>query len=137
MSHFAEIDENNVVVRVVAFDDEDKGEEEAMQFLDERLGGTWIQTSYNTYANVHILGGDPLRKNYATIGMIYDEDLDGFIEPKPENNPSFILNMETGIWEPPIEFPGIKPESPTEFSLEYVWDEENIQWIKNPDWITP
>lgn len=137
MSHFAEIDNSNIVLRVVAFDDEEKTEEEAMQFLLEKLGGRWVQTSYNTYLNTHLSGGTPFRKNYAGIGMIYDEDLDAFIYPKPDNFPSFILNEQTGAWEPPIPFPGVLPEDPREVSLEYLWDEENVQWIPNPDWIAP
>lgn len=136
MSHFAEIDESNIVVRVINFDDEEKTETEQLQFL-EKLGGRWIQTSYNTRLNIHILGGTPLRKNYAGIGMKYDETLDAFISQKPEQFPSFVLNEETGGWEPPVPFPGIKPESPLEMSVEYLWDEANIQWIPNPDWVPP
>ena len=137
MSHFAEIDNNNIVTRVVAFDDNDMSEEDAKQFLEERLGGRWIQTSYNTYANTHLLGGTPFRKNYAGVGMTYDENLDGFIYEKPEDFPSFILDEETGHWVAPVPFPGKKPQDPREFSLEYIWDEENVQWIPNPDWIAP
>jgi len=136
MSHFAEIDELNIVTRVIAFDDEEKTEEEQLEFLDT-LGGRWIQTSYNTRLNTHMFGGTPFRKNYAGIGMSYNEELDAFITIKPEEFSSFVLNEETGSWEPPIPFPGQMPEDPLEISIEYLWDEENIQWIPNPDWIAP
>jgi hypothetical protein len=136
MAHFAEIDESNIVVRVINFDDEEKTEEEQLEFLD-MLGGKWIQTSYNTRLNIHTMGGTPLRKNYAGIGMTYDENLDAFIAVKPEEFPSFVLNEETGGWEPPVPFPGTQPENPLEASVEYFWDEDNLQWVANPDWIAP
>lgn len=134
MAHFAEIDENNIVIRVVNTDDDLMNEQEAIEFL-ESLGGTWLKTSYNTRLNTHVLGGTPFRKNYAGVGMTYSEELDAFIPEKPVDFPSFVLNEETCGWEPPTPFPGTKPENPLLASLEYIWDEENVQWIKNPDWI--
>ena len=93
MAHFVEIDSNNVVLRgvVVSDDNQDRGH----NFLanDLNLGGTWLQTSYNTCANVHRLGGTPFRKNYAGIGYTYDAGRDAFIPPKPY--PSWILNELT------------------------------------------
>jgi len=86
MAHFAEIDENNIVLQVlvVSNDLEDKGAE----FLsnDLGLGGTWIQTSYN----------GKIRKNYAGIGYYYDEVKDAFIPPKPDNSIGF--NDQTCQW---------------------------------------
>lgn len=96
MAHFAEVDSDNVVVRVlvVSNDQEHRGQE----FLanDLGLGGTWIQTSYNTIGGQHNNGGIPLRKNYAGIGYTYDPDRDAFIPPKPGND--WKLNEETCQW---------------------------------------
>jgi hypothetical protein len=84
MAHFAEIDENNIVIRVVVTDNNDPNNDEGYQWLIDNLGGRWIKTSYNTWAGEHKLGGTPFRKNYATIGGSYDERLDAFIPPMPE-----------------------------------------------------
>jgi hypothetical protein len=99
MAHFAEIDENNKVVRVVVVpnDQEHRGEEYLAS--DLRLGGTWLQTSINTNGGVHANGGTPLRKNYAAIGYTYDQTRDAFISEQPD--PSWILNEETCLWEDP------------------------------------
>lgn len=82
MAHWAEIDETSKVVRVLVGSNEDA--DEGYQWLMDNLGGTWIKTSYNTYGGIHILGGIPLRKNYASIGFTYDPIRDAFIPPKPE-----------------------------------------------------
>jgi hypothetical protein len=74
MSHWAEIDENNIVLRVTVGDNNDPAGDEGYSWLINNLGGRWIQTSYN--AN--------FRKNFAGIGMIYDEELDEFLPPKFE-----------------------------------------------------
>jgi hypothetical protein len=77
MSHFAKIDENNTVTQVLVI------EQDA---VDTGMFGdptSWIQTSYNTSAGEHRLGGTPLRKNYAGIGYSYDSTRDAFIPPKP------------------------------------------------------
>lgn len=98
MAHFAEIDADNKVVRVLVVGDDQ--EERGQEFLaqDLGLGGTWIKTSYNTQGGVHQLGGTPLRKNYAGIGYTYDEERDAFIPPKPSEG-NWILNEETCLWE--------------------------------------
>ena len=118
MAHFAEIDENNVVTRVlvVSNDQEDRGQE----FLsnDLGLGGTWLKTSYNTIAGEHKNGGTPFRKNYAGIGFTYDENRDAFIPPKPFN--SWKLNEDTCIWEAPVAMP-------TDDKM-YTWDEKTTSW---------
>ena len=80
MAHFAKLDENNVVVFVTAGRDEDDGKEAE---LTARTGDVYKQTSYNTRAGVHLLGGTPFRKNYAGIGYTYDAARDAFIPPKP------------------------------------------------------
>jgi hypothetical protein len=87
MSHWAEIDLNNKVLRVLVGDNNDPAGDEGYQWLIDNLGGTWIKTSYN--ANI--------RKRYAGIGMEYRQDLDAFIDIKCHNEA--ILNEETCNWE--------------------------------------
>lgn len=101
MAHFAEIDEYNIVKRVLVFNDTYTDSD-----CSALLGGNWIQTSYN----------HNIRKNFAGIGYTYDFNLDAFIAPKPFN--SWILNTETCKWESPIE----KPEG------DYTWNEDNLSW---------
>lgn len=86
MAHWAEIDSNNIVLRVLVGDNNDPVGDEGYQWLVNNLGGTWIQTSYN--ANI--------RKNFAGIGFTYDEALDAFIPPKCHNEAE--LNTDTCIW---------------------------------------
>ena len=86
MAHWAEIDENNVVIRVTVGDNNEP--DEGYQWLIDNLGGTWVKTSYN--ANI--------RKNYAGIGFIYDPVRDAFIAPKPEEG-NWVLNEDTCKWE--------------------------------------
>lgn len=106
MSHFAEIDENNVVLRVLVGDN--NAPNEGLDWFIENLGGRWIQTSYN--AN--------FRKNFAGIGFTYDEARDAFIPPQP--HPSWVLDDETCRWEAPIAYP-------TD-GLMYAWNEELGDW---------
>jgi len=121
MAHFAEIDENNIVTRVlvVGDDQEDRGQE----FLadDLGLGGIWKKTSYNTQGGVHTLGGTPFRKNYAGIGYTFDATLDAFIPPKPYA--SWLLNEETCNWNAPVEMP-------VEEGKFFVWDEDTTSWVE-------
>jgi len=86
MAHFAEIDDNNIVLRVLVVDN--SLEHRGADFLanDLGLGGTWIQTSYN----------GNIRKNYAGIGFSYDETRDAFIAPEPDNQIGF--DEETCRW---------------------------------------
>lgn len=74
MSHWAELDENNKVIRVLVGDNNDPNGDEGYQWLLDNLGGTWIKTSYN----------GTIRYNFAGIGYSYDPDADAFIAPKPE-----------------------------------------------------
>lgn len=99
MAHWAEIDENNIVLRVLVGDNNDPAGDEGYSWLVNNLGGTWLKTSYNTFGGVHILGGEPFRKNYAGVGFIYDKDLDAFIPPKPNDDNNWVLNKETCLWE--------------------------------------
>ena len=95
MAHWAEIDENNIVLRVTVGSNDEP--DEGYQWLIDNLGGTWVKTSYNTVGGVHQEGGTPFRKNYASIGFTYDPIRDAFIPPKPDGN--FILNEGTCLWE--------------------------------------
>lgn len=101
MAHFAQIDENNIVIQVLITDNNDPNGDEGYQWLLDNHGGRWIKTSYNTQGGKHLLGGTPLRKNYAGKGFLYDELRDAFIPPKAF--PELILNEETCTWEPPYE----------------------------------
>jgi hypothetical protein len=98
MAHWAEIDENSIVIRVTVGDNNDSNGDEGYQWLIDNLGGVWIKTSYNTYGGVHQNGGTPLRKNYAGIGYMYDPIRDAFIPPKPEFD-EWVLNEDTCLWE--------------------------------------
>ena len=71
MSHWAEIDDNYKVIRVLVGDNNDPNGDEGEAFMNS-LGGTWVKTSYNA----------KIRKNYAGVGYTYDEKLDAFIPPK-------------------------------------------------------
>lgn len=115
MTHFAKLDENNVVVFVTVGRDEDDGKEDE---LTARTGDVYKQTSYNTYGGKHLLGGVPFRKNFAAIGGTYDPVRDAFIHPKP--HASWTLNEETCIWEPPVAMP-------TDGQM-YSWNEANQSW---------
>lgn len=111
MTHYAKV-EDGIVTAVIVADEE---------FINSgHLGepSLWIQTSYNTQGNVHLLGGTPLRKNYAGIGYTYNAELDAFIPPKLFD--SWILNEDTGLWDAPI----IKPDD----GVYYIWNENILNW---------
>lgn len=97
MAHWAELDNDSKVIRVVVTSNEEP--DEGYQWLVNRLGGNWVKTSYNTLGGVHKLGGTPLRKNFAGIGFTYDPIRDAFIPPKPAEDS--ILNEQTCLWESP------------------------------------
>lgn len=108
MAHFAEIDQDGVVLRVLVVPDAQ--EQRGQEFLadDLGLGGIWVQTSYNAR----------IRKNYAGIGMVYDNTRDAFIAEQPYA--SWILNEETCQWEAPVAYP-------TD-GVMYTWNEETTDW---------
>ena len=85
MSHWAELDANNIVLRVTVGDNNEP--DEGYQWLLDNLGGTWVQTSYNKR----------IRKNFAGIGFTYDEVRDAFIPPKCHEIAQ--LNETTCLWE--------------------------------------
>jgi hypothetical protein len=77
--------------------DNDKTNDESLSWLTNTLGGTWVQTSYNTRGGVHLLDKTPLRKNYAGTGMTYDSVRDAFIPPKCHDEAT--LNEDTCVWD--------------------------------------
>jgi hypothetical protein len=79
VSHWAEIDNENKVVRVLVGDNNDPAGDEGYQWLIDNLSGTWIKTSYN----------GNIRKNYAGVGYTYDATRDAFIAPEPDNATGF------------------------------------------------
>ena len=118
MAYFARID-NGVVTSVLAVSDSEEHRGQDFLAIDLALGGTWIQTSYNTHGGVHTLGGTPLRKNYAGIGYTYDEARDAFIPPKPFD--SWLLNEDTCLWDAPTPYP-------SDGGM-YRWDEDTLAWV--------
>ena len=88
MSHWAELDKNNKVIRVLVGDNNDANGDEGYQWLIDNLGGNWVQTSYN----------NRIRYNYAGIGYIYDSTADAFHAPDPECHDERILDITTYRW---------------------------------------
>jgi hypothetical protein len=101
MAYFAEIDENNIVLRVLVFDDKYTESD-----CDKLFNGVWKETSHS----------NNIRKNFAGKGYFYDLNLDAFIAPKPFN--SWVLDTDTCKWEAPIEMP----------VGAYTWNEESLNW---------
>lgn len=108
MAHWAEIDDNNIVIRVVVCDNNDPNGDEGYQWLVDNLGGTWVKTSYN----------GNIRKNFAGAGHVYDQDRDAFVPPRPYE--SWVLNEDTCLWEPPHPYP-LDGQN-------YIWDETTTSW---------
>ena len=105
MSHFAEIDNDNIVQRVIVAEQD---------FINSGAIGdsfNWVQTSYN----------GNFRKNYAGTGYTYDKTRDAFIAPKPY--PSWLLDNDTCIWNAPVALP-----ADLQSEKMYTWDEENTEW---------
>jgi len=121
MAHWAELDDNNVVVRVLVGDNNDPANDEGYQWLIDNLGGTWKKTSYNTAAGVHTEGRTPFRKNYAGIGMHYDSVRDAFIAQKP--HPSWTLDESTCQWQAPTPMPIVDGK-------DYTWNEDTLTWVE-------
>ena len=115
MAHFAQLSDDNVVLRVIAVNNAeclcDQGtEDEAVgqSFCVAHFGGRWVQTSYNSN----------FRKRYAGVGFTYDEQRDAFIPPKPYA--SWLLDEATCDWVPPWPKPAGGP---------YAWSEETVGWV--------
>jgi hypothetical protein len=115
MAHFAEITSENIVKRVVVVPDEQEHRGNDYLSLDLRLGGRWIQCSYN----------NNIRKTYPSAGFRYDEALDVFITPQPY--PSWNLDSN-GDWYSPVLKP-LDYETETEY-IRFDWNEESLQWIE-------
>jgi hypothetical protein len=113
MAHFAKV-ENGVVTQVIVID------QDTLNLGHWGDPSLWIQTSYNTQGGKHLLGGTPLRKNYAGIGFTYDANRDAFLPPRPF--PSWTLDEETCLWNAPTPMP-------TDGKL-YNWDEDSKSWIE-------
>jgi hypothetical protein len=107
MSHFAELDSSNKVLRVLVVPDEFENNGQDYLANDIGLGGNWIKTSYN----------NNIRKQYAGIGYKYDSVNDVFIVPQPY--PSWILN-ENFDWQAPTPYP--------EGEESYNWNESTLSW---------
>jgi hypothetical protein len=122
MAHFAQLDENNIVLQVIVVGneyllDENNVEQESLgvQFcVDTFGGGNWKQTSYN----------HSFRKQYAQVDGSYDPINNVFISPKPY--PSWVLNSNFD-WVAPIP-------DPSEVLGDYVWSEETLSWVENGAW---
>ena len=110
MSHWAEIDKNNTVIRVLVGNNNDPNGDEGYKWLIDNLGGTWIQTSYN----------NNFRGRFAGPGFTYDPDGDIFIAPAPYL--SWVLNEETTEWEPPVPMP--------EDGKDYYWSDVEDGWVE-------
>lgn len=111
MAHWAKV-EDGIVTQVNVVDDE------FLQANPDRYTGTWIKTSYNTIGGVHVLGGEPLHKNYAGIG--YSWDGTGFAPPQPY--PSWSLDLFSYLWQAPVAMP--------EDGKRYTWDEATTSWVE-------
>jgi hypothetical protein len=126
MAHYAEVNKDNIVVNVIVGRDETSGtnwEEHYTRTMGSENGTRFIRTSYNTSGGVHAAGGIPFRKNYASIGGVYDPVRDAFYTQKPYA--SWVLNDETCRWEPPVTPPS---DFIQDGLIKYVWDESTISW---------
>jgi len=110
MAHWAEIDKNYIVQRVLVGSNNEP--DEGYATIAAIFGGTWIQTSYNAATN-------GFRKHYAGIGYTYDPGLDAFYPPQPY--PSWTLDEDCN-WQPPTPHP-INGNF-------YIWNEETLEWIQ-------
>lgn len=111
MAHWAELDKDNIVIRVLKTDNDDPNGDEGYKWLIDNLGGTWVKTSYNAYSNGY-------RKKFAGKGMYFDEVNDWFIDVQPYD--SWIFDEALWGWYPPVEYPMD--------GKNYFWDETSISW---------
>jgi hypothetical protein len=110
MAHYAKV-EDGVVTQVIVAD--------SKEWCQANLGGTWVQTSYNTHGGVNSRdGGTALHKNYAGIGYTFDGT--GFAAPQPFA--SWNLNADTYLWEAPTPMPTDDKR--------YSWNEEDLEWVE-------
>jgi len=149
MAHFAKISEENEVLTVLTLDNKDTQNSEGVEV--ESIGQAylqqhnnwpaelWIQTSYNTYTNIHREGGTPFRGNYAGIGYIWDEDNQIFWPKKPYA--SWLKNTTTAGWDSPIgDAPALTAEQTSQrqdgtYNYQYYWDESVYQADNTTGWV--
>jgi hypothetical protein len=122
MAHFAKINKQNIVEQVLVIE---QGVIDTGAFGDP---ASFIRTSYNTRGGIHILGGTPLRKNYAAIGYHYDPERDAFIPPVPQIGGTWIFSEDKCLWERPVAYP-------TDGKI-YNWDENTTSWIEASNQMT-
>jgi hypothetical protein len=136
MANFAKIDKNTKeILNVIMIDNNVLTDNGSLSEENEQLGldfikqlypdadnFIWKQTSYN----------DNFRGKFAGIGGLYDEDIDAFVPPKPFF--SWILNIETLLWEPPISKPEITESQLSEGSY-YEWSDDLYQSDHTKGWI--
>ena len=127
MAHFARLDENNIVTQVIAV--ANWRIKDSYDVEQENLGvafcrkvcndeeSNWVQTSYNR----------SIRGHFAGVGFSYDEDRDAFIPPKPF--PSWVLNEDNLLWNPPVPYSG-------EDMMSVVWDEDAYQADNTAGWVS-
>jgi len=131
MAHYAFLNDDNVVLKVIVGIDEDdtstlpSGFSSWEEWYGNAQGLTCKRTSYNTYKNTHKESGTPFRGNYAGIGFIYDEANNVFIEPQVYD--SWILNESTWTWEAPVSEPELTEEQIAD-NKQYIWNENIINW---------
>jgi len=142
MAHFAKLGSNGKVIGVLTLDNKDmlnangvEDESVGQQYLEKHNnwpGPMWIQTSYNTVANTHRLGGTPLRGNYAGIGFEWDEDNNIFWPKKPYA--SWVKNTTTAKWDSPLgAAPALTAEQTSQNEAgthywTYDWNEAGQSW---------
>ena len=138
MAHFAKIGLNGKVltVNVVSNDDmknADNVEDESVgqQFLERSIhwpAQLWIQTSYNTEKNQHLLGGTPFRGNFASVGYTWDEDNNVFWPPQPYA--SWTKDNSTASWKAPKDEPALTNDQKNHATKEYdyEWNESSKDW---------
>lgn len=121
MGHYAKV-QNGIVTKVIVAD------ESFIATYKDNEDGEWIKTSYNTIKGKHYdpkngkesIVKQPLRKNYAAIGFIYDSVRDAFYQPQPFD--SWTLNEDSCIWEAPTPYPSDDKG--------YKWDEGVLNWVE-------
>ena len=131
MAHFAQLDENNVVIQVIVVDNKDitdphTGQEDeilGIAFCKKLLGGNWKQTSYN----------NSMRVRYAGIGYSYNAALDAFVPPQPHD--SWTLDNDTADWVSPLGAAPELTEAEVEARKYYEWDEDAYQADNTTGWV--
>lgn len=123
MAHYAFIDENSVVTRVIVGRDEDDntgGVSDWEEYYSNSMSQACKRCSYNTREGAHIYGGTPFRGNFPDKGDVYDPVLDAFYKPQPY--PSWTLNETTFQWEAPIPEPAAGGP--------WEWQEDTQEWVE-------